>query len=72
MSNSYSRIKKMIDAKSKQRARRKKLFIETYKKNFGNATLSCRQMNISIRTYYSWRKTDLDFNAAIEDYNNDI
>jgi hypothetical protein len=45
---------------------RKKAFIETFKKTFGNVSQTCKVLELDRSTYYKWLKEDEDFKNEIE------
>lgn len=42
-------------------AKTRKNFIEAFKKTFGNISLTCKKMQIEVKTYYNWREKFPDF-----------
>ena len=45
---------------------RKRAFIETFKKTFGNISQTCKVLDMDRSTYYKWLKEDEDFKIEIE------
>jgi len=45
---------------------RKRAFIETFKKTFGNVSQTCKVLDMDRSTYYKWLKEDEDFKIEIE------
>ena len=45
---------------------RKKAFIETFKKTFGNVSQTCKVLDMDRSTYYKWLKEDEDFKIEVE------
>jgi len=45
---------------------RKKAFIETFKKTFGNVSQTCKVLDMDRSTYYKWLKEDEDFKTEVE------
>lgn len=45
---------------------RKKAFIETFKKTFGNVSQTCKVLDLDRSTYYKWIKEDESFKIEIE------
>lgn len=47
--------------------RGKKRLLESLEKNLGVVTRACKDVGISRRTFYTWRATDPEFAAAVEE-----
>lgn len=45
---------------------RKKAFIETFKKTFGNVSQTCKVLELDRSTYYKWLKEDESFKIEVE------
>jgi hypothetical protein len=45
----------------------KEIFLDAYKKSFGNVTVAAKAAKIERTTYYLWRRTDPEFVKAIEE-----
>jgi hypothetical protein len=45
---------------------RKRAFIETFKKTFGNVSQTCKVLDMDRSTYYKWLKEDEDFKNEVE------
>lgn len=52
-----------------RRNRRKKETLDILKQTMGNVAATCQKVGISRQTFYKWRQTDPDFDAAVHETN---
>jgi hypothetical protein len=45
---------------------KKKSFLDSYRKAFGNISIACKSVEISRGTYYNWKESDAEFAKALE------
>lgn len=59
-----------MGASSARKSRkRKKDFLEAFKKSTGIITYACESVGVSRQTYYYWMRTDEEFKQTVEDMN---